>query len=555
MLQNFIARVKLITSSFLKRIKVFFGVSAKNNKNTQPSNKLISTVQAGDIAEVESLLNKGEDPNSKNYDVPIIVDAILKGDKEMVKLLLNYSINKGRSGDPYYIEESKIPKRSNQIEYLDVQVNSKDRLRFRCQHQYHNRSNSINNMLDYSSTSCILNDNKLQNTLNLYKTYSSSHNPDFKSIEAILEAGVYINAQCSLDNKDSFSTPLALAVERGDKKMVELLLKYNADEIKSDFDRKLLYSSLEKEYKDIVQLFLQHGIDINNKIDGYSTRLHRAASHPNWCYETEKYVDEVAFLLKHGADVNIKNGYDATPLSHSIKTTYTYSQEIRDAHLHIIELLLEAHKDIDVKDDNDQTPLHRAAEVYQQYIIKFLLERGANPNAKDRDGRTPLSLFLCNLESVEHRFYDTFFTLLVYGTILSAEDIARVNRWSDNRSCLAVFKGIKAMPHLGKLIEVNQSRNKEAIAKIISEYANDEAKREELVAEFQTIKENYGTSKEFSFIPECCLNFVENLCLPKHKEQDAFKTGALAWFLTKMAKVNHVINMEIKSYGLRDQDA
>ena len=50
-------------------------------------------------------------------------------------------------------------------------------------------------------------------------------------------------------------------------------------------------------------------------------------------------------------------------------------------------------QDIEAKDINDCTPLHLACEQSSEDAVVFLLSWGANPNAQDKNGRTPL--FIC----------------------------------------------------------------------------------------------------------------------------------------------------------------
>ena len=53
-------------------------------------------------------------------------------------------------------------------------------------------------------------------------------------------------------------------------------------------------------------------------------------------------------------------------------------------------LVLDCGLDPNVKDDDDNTPLHYAARGGHPDVVKLLLEHGADPNAKGVDGETPL---------------------------------------------------------------------------------------------------------------------------------------------------------------------
>ncbi len=98
-------------------------------------------------------------------------------------------------------------------------------------------------------------------------------------------------------------------------------------------------------------------------------------------------VKEVTVCLAAGADVNAhKSGYLAgTPLHHAV----------RQHAVSMIKLLLDAGADVDARNHDGETPLHKALSgdsVYTETdVIKVLLAAGANPMARDGCwGRTPL---------------------------------------------------------------------------------------------------------------------------------------------------------------------
>ena len=98
---------------------------------------------------------------------------------------------------------------------------------------------------------------------------------------------------------------------------------------------------------------------------------------------TNATLEEVTACLEAGADVNAKeSGYLAgTPLHHAV----------RKNKVPIIELLLNAGADIDARDTSGDTPLHEACQGSKDpQVFRALLQAGADPNARDNDGSTPL---------------------------------------------------------------------------------------------------------------------------------------------------------------------
>ncbi|CCX10138.1 Similar to Ankyrin repeat domain-containing protein 50; acc. no. Q9ULJ7 [Pyronema omphalodes CBS 100304] len=74
----------------------------------------------------------------------------------------------------------------------------------------------------------------------------------------------------------------------------------------------------------------------------------------------------------------------------------------RKGHLKTVELLLERGAEVDSKDKNGRTPLSFAAKAYGSFeTVKLLLERGAEVDSKNKNGRTPLSFAANEYGSLE----------------------------------------------------------------------------------------------------------------------------------------------------------
>ncbi len=165
------------------------------------------------------------------------------------------------------------------------------------------------------------------------------------------------------------------AASAGDAERVRELLKKGADpNAKNEYGWTPLHEAAFRGHVDVVKLLLEHSADPNIQNERGWTPLHLAAF---W-----GRVDVVRLFLERGVDPNIKDKYGSTPL---------HIAAIRD-HVDVARLLLQYGVDPNVQDKRGWTPLHVAAIRGRVDVVRFLLEHGANPNARDKDSMTPLHL-------------------------------------------------------------------------------------------------------------------------------------------------------------------
>ncbi|MFC1834456.1 ankyrin repeat domain-containing protein [Thermodesulfobacteriota bacterium] len=102
---------------------------------------------------------------------------------------------------------------------------------------------------------------------------------------------------------------------------------------------------------------------------------------------------KVELLLSQGADINAKDKNGYTPLMQALN--YAPSMAASNKHRYkLADFLISKGADVDAKDKGGSTALHLACYTGDKLAAEILLSKGADINAKDKDGRNPLACSL-----------------------------------------------------------------------------------------------------------------------------------------------------------------
>lgn len=292
-----------------------------------------------------------------------------------------------------------------------------------------------------------------QDTVRRHALYAAAQTGQLKTVEFLLEKGASINLQngargtalvgasfyghnevvklllsngAGIDlQNDEFGTALIAATYRGHIETVKLLLSKGAEidlqtdgrglwhqkpantvhtggplhaqidsrDLQSGKKMTALVAAARKGYREIVQLLLDQGSNINLRSDEQGTALHAAAR--NGRYKT------VEVLLSEGADVNALNTKLGTALHAAVQNGHKKNTELliakgahihaqndfqgsplntaaRNGHVSIVELLLSRGADINAQTDRHGSALHAAARKGHLETVKLLISKGAD---------------------------------------------------------------------------------------------------------------------------------------------------------------------------------
>lgn len=135
-----------------------------------------------------------------------------------------------------------------------------------------------------------------------------------------------------------------------------------------------MHTAASYGHKNVVEFFLNRGLNVKEQGDLGYTPLHFAAQYG--------HIEVIKFLLAKGASIYDKSTDGNKPMHaaalHGCKN--------------VVEFFLNQGLSINTTGDMNFTPLHCAAQEGQLEVIKFLLGRGADANVKNDCGEKPIDI-------------------------------------------------------------------------------------------------------------------------------------------------------------------
>lgn len=304
--------------------------------------------------------------------------AVLKGDATTVRKMLKSDINPNITTDELrgVPHPKEIPAMLYAADNLDLEIMNEF---LAAKVNLRQENSNIRNILAYYIGSS----NEIKTKENV--SYQERRNIFNKYAETLIKAGANPNS-----TNLSGETSLTLATKRFNPELVKILIEKGADinaknkigttTLMEAFDLRMAYTDTQAIAwrNEIINLLLKSGANPNiGYDDGYRC-------HSPLMYAVEvSSIEWVKLLLSYKADANLKCRKTVNALTRLVwQNNPNYAE--------LLDILIEAGADVNAADEYGNTPLMTAVSSGNIPVIKKLLSKGALVNAQNSAGGTAL---------------------------------------------------------------------------------------------------------------------------------------------------------------------
>jgi ankyrin repeat protein len=198
---------------------------------------------------------------------------------------------------------------------------------------------------------------------------------DLAAVKALVEGGQAPDTPIT-SGSEYRTTPLIKAAGAGRTEIVRYLLSRGADVNGRGFEGTALIAAVGRGFDDVVEVLLKAGADIKATTDQGSTAFHAAVF--------AGHLDVAEQLLKAGGEVDAKDKHGFTPLVSAASVCNPEALRFLASNGARIDAIGQL-------EYGGSTALTTASRTGQVDCVRTLLELGANPALKMKDGATALS--------------------------------------------------------------------------------------------------------------------------------------------------------------------
>lgn len=181
-----------------------------------------------------------------------------------------------------------------------------------------------------------------------------------------------LNDTLDIDAVDeSGKTPLAVAMEKGFEKAVELLIKSGAQvDLRTEHGRGILLFAAERNWTGVRKLIVEQAWNSTSTDPNVALLIAADSNSPEIRLAADRVRESTC-----NRDENI------------MEIAFFLSVELN--HLAAVQALTQSGVDVNAKDNTGQTALHRATRCESKSMIRALISSGAEVDEKNDNGKTP----------------------------------------------------------------------------------------------------------------------------------------------------------------------